>query len=102
MTPLLVPERFEQVMGCTPAELLAWLPRAWPLANLTIDAGHSVCSAMLAGGTLQIIWAPLPPTRIAMLEIPRLKVGFVYIGLSPEQRYQAQKRFDLVTHRGGG
>lgn len=102
MTPIFVPESFERVMGCTAADLLSWLPRALPSAILTIDAVNSVCTAMLADGSMQLTWTFLPATRIAMLEIPRLNVRFVYTGLSPEQRYQVQKRFDLETQRGGG
>lgn len=102
MTPDFVPESFERVMGCTAADLLSWLPRALPSAELTVDAVGSTCRALLADGTLQLTWTLLPATRIAMLEIPRLNVRFVYAGLSPTQRYQVQKRFDMVTHRGGG
>ena len=40
--------------------------------------------------------------QLCSVEIPRLKVGCVCTGLSPEQRYQVQKRFDLETLRGGG
>ncbi len=89
-------------MGCTATDLLSWLPRALPSATLTVDAVGSICRALLADGTLQLTWTQLPATRIAKLEIPRLNVRFVYAGLSPMQRYQVQKRFDLVTHRGGG
>lgn len=102
MTPILVPESFKRVMGCTAFELLSWLSRALPSAVLTIDTDRSTCNAMLADGSLQLTWAPLPATRIAMLEIPRLTVRFVYTGLSAERRYQVQKRFDLNTQRGGG
>lgn len=102
MTPRLVPEQFERVMGCTKADLLSWLPRALPSASLTVDAAQSTCTATLPEGHLQLTWLTLPPTRIALLVIPRLNVSFAYKGLSPEQRYQVQKRFDLETLRGGG
>ncbi|MCU0955777.1 MAG: hypothetical protein MUF55_00220 [Hydrogenophaga sp.] len=102
MTPSFVPETFERVMGCTETELVSWLPRALPEAELSVDApaGHSV--ATWAGGSLELRWNTLPPRRIALLEIPQLKVHFVYRDLNDEQRYRLQKCFDLQTHRGGG
>ncbi len=102
MTPLLVLKNFERVMGCTIADLVSWLPRALPSAVLSIDAINSCCTAMLSEGSLRLTWKPLPAIRIARLEIPRLNVNFVCAGLSPEHRYQVQKRFDLATLRGGG
>lgn len=102
MTPSLVPDRFERVMACTTADLLSWLPRALHPAVLTVDTLNSACTATLAEGSLQLTWMILPATRIGMLEIPRLKVRFVYTGLSPEQRFEVQKRFDMHTQRGGG
>lgn len=102
MTPSFVPEDFERVMGCTAADLLSWLPRALPSAGLLVDAVNGHCSATLPEGALRLTWTPLAPRRIALLEIPRLSVGFSYTGLSPEQRYKVQKRFDLETLRGGG
>lgn len=102
MTPSFVPEDFERVMGCTVADLLSWLPRALPSASLLLDATKRRCSATLPEGSLRLTWTLLEPRRIALLEIPRLSVGFSYTGLSPEQRYKVQKRFDLETLRGGG
>jgi len=102
MTPSFVEEKFERVMGCTPDDLLSWLPRALPAAKLKVDAGQADCVAILADGLLKMRWLPLPDSRIALLTIPRLKVYFEYIGLSDERRYAVQKRFDLETQRGGG
>jgi hypothetical protein len=53
-------------------------------------------------GSLELRWHTLPPRRIALLEIPQLKVRFVYRSLNEEQRHRMQKCFDLQTHRGGG
>ena len=89
-------------MGCTPADLLSWLPRALPTADLTVDANHASCTAILPDGTLTILWETLPDARIALLTIPRLSVRFEYTGLTDERRYAVQKRFDLGTQRGGG
>lgn len=102
MTPSFVPEKFQRVMGCTPADLLSWLPRALPAAALTVNAEHANCRAMLPDGILKLRWSLLPDARIAILTIPRLNVYFEYTGLSSERRYTVQKRFDLGTQRGGG
>ena len=102
MTPSFVPEKFDRVMGCTPADLLSWLPGALPTADLTVDASHANCTAKLPDGALKIQWTTLPDAHIALLTIPRLSVRFEYTGLSDERRYTVQKRFDLGTQRGGG
>ena len=34
MTPTHVPEQFDRTMGCTAAELISWLPRSLPDAQL--------------------------------------------------------------------
>jgi len=102
MTPSFVPEKFERIMGCTPVDLLSWLPGALPAAELTIDAGHANCTALLPDGVLKMQWKLLPDARIALLTIPRLSVSFEYTGLADERRYAVQKRFDLGTQRGGG
>lgn len=102
MTPNSVAAQFDRVMGCTTADLLSWLPRALPSAALTIDEANATCIAKLPEGSLRLTWKPLPETRIALLTIPRLSVRFEYSGLSPEQRFTVQRRFDLKTMRGGG
>ena len=94
MTPVFVPESFERVMGCTVADLLSWLPLALPCATLTVDTVGSTCRALLADGTVQLTWRQLPAMRIAMLEIPRLNVRFVYAGLP--QRGATKCKKDLT------
>lgn len=102
MTPTFVPKEFERVMGCTAADLLSWLPGALPSADLTVNAEHANCTAVLIDGVLKMRWSPLPDARIALLTIPRLSVFFEYAGFSDERRYTVQRRFDLGTQRGGG
>ena len=82
MTPTHVPEQFDRTMGCTAAELIRWLPRALPDAQLAVDATLGRC--------------------IALLRIPQLQVHFAFEGLDDAARYARQKFFDLHTHRGGG
>lgn len=102
MTPEVVPESFEQVMGCTVADLLRALPVALPGADIDTDVAAGVIRGVFADGTLRLAWQPLPARRIALLEIPRLQVRFEYTGLSAERRREVQRRFDLATQRGGG
>lgn len=102
MTPSHVPPRFVRQMGCTPDDLLRWLPRALPGADLTVQPAENVCLARWDWGTLTIRWEVRPPRQIALLAIPCIDVTFEYAGASDEQRYQTQRRFDMETQRGGG
>lgn len=89
-------------MGCTAWELVSWLPRALPGAELATDVTGQRNVAIWVGGSMELRWITLPPRRIALLEIPQLQVTFAYDGLDDEARYRIQKCFDLQTHRGGG
>ncbi|OGB02626.1 MAG: hypothetical protein A3E25_10515 [Burkholderiales bacterium RIFCSPHIGHO2_12_FULL_69_20] len=102
MTPDIVPEDFEQVMGCTVADLLRALPAALPGARIDTDSGACVINGVFDDGTLKLAWQPLPARRIALLEIPRLQVRFRYTGMTDARRREVQRRFDLATQRGGG
>ena len=100
MTPEHPLERFERTMGCTAAELIGWLPRSLPGAELTI--GSSDAWAEFERGSLRLTWKQGPPRRIALLEIPSLQVAFVFEGMPPHERRAVLRHFDLATHRGGG
>ena len=102
MTPEVVPEQFEQVMGCTEADLLRALPMALPGASIDTDSRSGVVNGTFGDGHLRLSWQTLPPRRIALLEIPRLQVRFEYAGMSSQRRREVQRRFDLATQRGGG
>lgn len=102
MTPLSIPREFARNMGCTAAELQAWLLRALPGSSLAIDERSGHCEALWPWGRLFIRWQPGPPRQIALLRIPTLLVHFRFEGASDEERYQVMRRFDLETHRGGG
>ena len=102
MTPTFVPQTFERVMGCTASELVSWLPRALPDAELATDVTGQRNVAIWVGGSMELRWNTLPPRRIALLEIPQLQVTFAYHRLDDAARYRIQKCFDLQTHRGGG
>ncbi len=102
MTPQEVPEFFEREMGCEARELVAWLPVALPDAQLSVEATTHRAHARFGEGTLTLAWHVLVPRRIALLEIPRLRVSFHYVGLDDDRRREVQRRFDLATQRGGG
>lgn len=102
MTPAFVPEEFEHTMGCTPGELLSWLPGALPTAALDTRVADDCTDARFEDGALRIEWRTLPPLRIALITLPRLQVRFRYSGLTPPRRREIQRRFDLATQRGGG
>jgi len=102
MTPSQIPPRFVRQMGCTQEELLRWLPRALPGAEIDIRVAGQCCQARWDWGGLTIRWETRPPRKIALLVIPCMDVSFEYEGASDEKRYQVQQRFDLETQRGGG
>ena len=95
---------FERIMGCRAAELLRWLPRALPGADLEIasDLAAGRCRASFADGQLLIEWRLLAPRRIALLSMEQLWVRFSYSGFGEARRQKVQSHFDLATQRGGG
>lgn len=102
MTPAEIPAQLQREMGCTPAELLGWLPAAFPGARLTIDACAGVARAAFDDGSLSLRWREAAPRRIALMRIPRLHVHFEFQGLDAARRQAVLHRFDLATQRGGG
>ena len=102
MTPVDVPETFERVMGCEVRELLAWLPAALPNAEVSVELAAQRAVAHWPQGSLTLAWEALAPRRIALLQIPQLRVTFRYGGFDEDRRRGIQKRFDLATQRGGG
>ncbi|WP_291914413.1 hypothetical protein [Limnohabitans sp.] len=88
MTPTHVPEQFDRTMGCPAAELIRWLPRALPDAQLAVDATLGRRVASWPEGSLRLQGSPLPDRCTALHRAAA--------------RYARQKFFDLHTHRGGG
>ena len=97
-----IPQTFTRNMGCSSADLLRWLPKALPGAELDVQPEAGACVARWDWGTLTLHWVVRPPRQIALLSIPCMDVTFEYDGASDEQRYQTQRRFDMETQRGGG
>ena len=102
------PAHFVREMGCTLAEWLGWLNAAWPDQPVPAQASamrFAVCAlgdGAQERGSLQLQWEVLPPRQIALLRIPRLRVGYDFEGLSQAARTQCMRRLDLLMQRGGG
>jgi hypothetical protein len=90
----------EREMGCTPAELRGWLAAVNGEAPLRWRDGGAEVG--LGTGWLRLDWQPLPPRRIARLELPRLRLRFAFEGVADDERRRWLRRFDLHTRRGGG
>jgi hypothetical protein len=96
--------QFVREMGCTPEDLLRWLPQAlgdlYPNSTVVLD-GRILLSAQ--NPQLQIEGRSKPSRKIALLHIPvldlRLKFDKNWTTIQCEA---ALKRFDLYTRRGGG
>jgi len=96
--------KFVREMGCTPEDLVRWLPQAlgdlYPNSTVVLD-GNILLSAKIP--ELQIEGRSKPSRKIALLDIPvldlRLKFAKNWTAIQCEA---ALKRFDLYTRRGGG
>lgn len=91
-------------MGCTPEDLLRWLPEAlgdlYPQTSLMVDD-----QKLLAGEPQRISLrgATLKSRKIALLLIPVLELEIVFdTSFSAEHIQSILYRFDLYTRRGGG
>jgi hypothetical protein len=96
--------QFSRVMGCTPEDLLRWLPKAlddlYPYASLTIDG-----AVLLKVQTpqLELIGIIRPARKIALLQIPVLDLSLHFAkNWTSIECEKALKRFDIYTRRGGG
>jgi hypothetical protein len=94
------PLAFDREMGCTDAELRAWLPGACGQRELTWRE-HGV-DIELVGGQVRIDWQTLVPRRIALMVMPRLAVRFTALQVDTEDWQRFMRYFDLYTQRGGG
>lgn len=96
-----VPERLVRDMGCTPADLLRWLPAV--VGNQPVRWLNSGCEVTLGQGrSVQLAWQVLAPRRIALMRIERLHLDIVFTGCDAGVRRAFLDRFDAYTRRGGG
>ncbi len=94
------PFSFEREMGCTAAQLRAWLPSASGERN--IDWHERGASIELAGGSVSISWQECAPRRLALVVLPRLRVRFEARRIDELTWQRFMRYFDLYTLRGGG
>ncbi len=100
MTPQ-VPERLVRDMGCTPADLVRWMPAA--VGHQPLRWLESGCEVALGeGGSVRLVWQVLAPRRIALMRIERLQLEIVFEACDPAERNAFMARFDDYTRRGGG
>lgn len=94
------PLAFDREMGCTEAELRAWLPDACDRREIAWrERGVEIA---LAGGQVRIDWRTLAPRRIALIVMPRLAVHFAALQVEVDEWQRFMRYFDLYTQRGGG
>lgn len=93
---------FEREMGFTVADLRACLPGA--CGGRPIEWGDASARLGLGPGPGQVTisWFPLPPRRIALLSIPRLRVRFEACDVEAEAWRSFMRHFDVYMQRGGG
>lgn len=98
-----VPVAFEREQGFTENEWQRCLPGAVGPHALALPAPGQAMVTLADGlGTMHLEWTVLPPRRIALLSLPRLRVGFRFDGVPAEARRAFMRHFDLYTQRGGG
>ena len=94
------PFAFEREMGCTEAELRAWLPGA--VREAPIVWRDRRAEIALDGGTASIEWQTREPRRIALIVLPILHVRFAAANIDEATWQRFMRYFDLYTQRGGG
>jgi hypothetical protein len=96
-----IPAFFEREQSVTEAEWLRCLPGAVGHHALSLpSAGQAVVG--IGAGTLQLNWTVLPPRRMALVQLPRMNIGYRFDGVDAAARQTFMRYFDLYTHRGGG
>lgn len=94
-------DAFEREHGCTAAEWEGWLPAAVGEHMLFREAVR-VARVHIGRGHLELRWEELPPRRIALLHLPRLRVQYRFDAVHADDRAAFMRRFDLFMQRGGG
>lgn len=96
-----VPERLVRDMGCTPADLVRWLPAA--VGHKPLHWLESGCEVALGEGcSVRFWWQVLAPRRIALMRIERVQLEMVFSGCGADMRRAFLAQFDAYTRRGGG
>jgi hypothetical protein len=92
---------FEREQGCTEAEWLGWLPGAVRDHRLQ-RTGPGRARIHIGAGHLDLDWEPLPPRVIALIRMPRMRIGYRFDGVDVDARNRFMQYFDLYMQRGGG
>ncbi len=87
-------------MGCTRADLLAWLPGA--VCGAPFDVEGELVRVAYADGEVRIRIAQAAERRLGELSLPVLQVSIHFVGIDPRAREEFLRHFDLFTRRGGG
>ena len=87
-------------MGLTPEAFLRGLPGLMQGNSCQEEDGQ--LRLTLPVGEIRIRLVPLPPRRLASLELPVTRVEFDLSELNEEAAKAFMKRFELHYHRGGG
>jgi hypothetical protein len=96
-----IPALFEREQSVSEADWLRCLPGAVRDHALALPApGEAVVT--IGHGTLRLNWTPLPPRRMALIQLPRMSIRYRFDGVDPAARQAFMRYFDLYTHRGGG
>ncbi|QWE22817.1 hypothetical protein FD975_00960 [Polynucleobacter sp. AP-Jannik-300A-C4] len=94
----------KRVMGCTPEDLVRWLPEA--LSDLYQQTSLVIDDRELLLGThsrITMCGTTLKSRKIALLSIPVLELVITFDAFFSAEQIQAiLDRFDLYTRRGGG
>jgi hypothetical protein len=91
-------------MSATMAEFVRGLAMAFPGVGIpaaVAETAHSFAIPLGAGRCL-IAAEPGPPRRIALLQLPTLRVRLAFAGADQAERGAFLRHMDLVMRRGGG
>jgi len=99
-TPRPVPVCFERVLSATPAQFERDLRQAWPEVSGSAVAGRLAIE--VAPMRLELELRVLASRRIALLELPQLKVCYAFHGGDESARARLLARLDLAMQKGGG
>lgn len=95
------PERFEREQSISESEWLRCLPGAVRDHALELPTPGRA-RVRIGDGELRLHWTPLPPRRLALVQLPRMQVHFLFENVDFAARAEFMRYFDLYTHRGGG
>jgi len=87
-------------MGCSRADLLAWLPGA--VRGAAFEVEGDLIRVACAGGEVRIRIVQAAERRLGELALPVLQVSISFDGIDAHAREEFLEYFDLFTRRGGG